>query len=196
MSSWGFLQASTQCCNDPERPEQPHLLRGRVSYPTFAHLTFKTTPRTPLFAYWESPSFSIQNLLQRKPLHVKPSVHKSSKLHLKPCSGTWQGIRWFWGWTQAMRLQEGTTPTSCAVLDRPHHPGVFWEDKGRGNTSSCSSRTRRCRHPKAWRKAIRNKAALPIKYFHLDPPVLAPYRSFPGCVSREYVEISEHIPNY
>lgn len=66
----------------------------------------------------------------------------------------------------------------CCGCDRSHHPGMFWEDKGRGNTSSWSSRMRKCRHPKAWRKAIRNKAALPIKYFHLDPPVLAPYQPF------------------
>lgn len=66
----------------------------------------------------------------------------------------------------------------CCGCDRSHHPGMFWEDKGGGNTSSCSSRVRKHRHPKAWRKAVRNKATLPIKYFHLDPPVLAPFQSF------------------
>lgn len=66
----------------------------------------------------------------------------------------------------------------CCGCDRSHHPGMFWEDKGRGNTSSWSSRMRKCQHPKAWRKAIRNKAALPIKYFHLDQPVFTPYQSF------------------
>lgn len=57
---------------------------------------------------------------EKKSLHFKPPVHKSSKLHLKSCSGTWQGIRWIWRWAWAMRLQEGTTPTSCAVVVTGH----------------------------------------------------------------------------
>lgn len=82
----------------------------------------------------------------------------------------------------------------CCGCDRSHHPGTSWEDKGRGNTSSWSSRMRKCRHPKAWRKAIRHKAALPIKYFHLDPPVLAPYQSFLVMFSEILLRFQSTLP--
>lgn len=64
--------------------------------------------------------FNIKKLLQRNSLYLNPSVHKSSKLYLKLCSGTWQEIRCFCKWTQAMRLQEVTTQTSCAVVITGH----------------------------------------------------------------------------
>lgn len=170
---------------------QPHLLRGRVLYWTCGHLILKFTLVIPLFVYWEPPCFNIKKLLQRNSLYLNPSVHKSSKLYLKLCSGTWQEIRCFCKWTRAMRLQEVTTQTSCAVVVTGHttfscswkikeeeiqaHMFQEWENIG----ISLS---------KTWRNTIRNKAILPVMYFDLDPPVLAPYQSF-LIVHRLYLDL-------